>query len=204
LIPDDRPASAGSRPALDPDVRERFTAFVRANRSLLLTIGVAVSGSRVEAEDLVQTALANAFPRWHTIADEQALAYVRRSILNANVSRWRRMLAVQGRLSEPAEGPDSARDPLAMRTVDDRLSLVPLLRDLPTRQRAVLVLRYLCDLPDDQIAHTLGIAPGTVRSQAARGLATLRARSAELLDSDSEDPEPRVLAPAQRGPREAQ
>ena len=58
--------------------------------------------------------------------------------------------------------------------VDDRSVLLPALRALPDRQRAVLVLRYLCDLPDAQIAETLSISPGTVRSQAARGLSALR------------------------------
>jgi len=120
----------------------------------------------------VQTALTNAFARWRGIRPEQALAYLRRSIVNANVSRWRRhrggevMLAD---LPEPATPPSFATD-----GVEARQSLVPLLRQLPARQRAVLVLRYLCDLPDDEIAATLGISLGTVRSQAFRGLATLR------------------------------
>ena len=59
--------------------------------------------------------------------------------------------------------------------VDDRESLLPMLRTLPSGQRAVLVLRYLCDLPDAEIAATLRVSTVTVRSQASRGLATLRA-----------------------------
>jgi RNA polymerase sigma factor (sigma-70 family) len=59
--------------------------------------------------------------------------------------------------------------------VDERLALLPALRHVPVRQRSVLVLRYLCDLPDAEIATTLGVSEGTVRSQAARGLDALRA-----------------------------
>jgi RNA polymerase sigma-70 factor (sigma-E family) len=159
----------------DPTLRRDFEEFAREHWSTLMSIGVAVAGSRAEAEDLVQTALTNAYVRWRRIRRDKALAYLRRCILNANVSRWRRDRG--GELScadvpEPtfARFPEGGTD-----EIDERESLLPLLRQLPARQRAVLVLRYLCDLPDDEIAETLGIAIGTVRSQAFRGLAALRA-----------------------------
>ena len=129
---------------------------------------MAVSGSRAEAEDLVQTALTAAYPKWRRIRREQALGYLRRSILNANISRWRRHRGGELTLIEPPAA-RSATD-----EVDERESLLPLLRALPSGQRAVLVLRYLCDLPDAEIAATLRITTATVRSQAFRGLATLR------------------------------
>jgi RNA polymerase sigma-70 factor (sigma-E family) len=160
-VPDRSPASA---------VRLDFEEFVRANWATLMSIGAAVSGSRGEAEDLVQTALTNAYSHWRRIRRDEALAYVRRSILNANVSRWRRRGG--GELSL-ADVPDRAGRP-DTQAVDDRQSLLPLLRALPPGQRAVLVLRYLCDLADDEVATTLGISAGTVRSQASRGLATIR------------------------------
>ena len=134
-----------------------------------MSIGVAVSGSRAEAEDLVQTALAAAYPKWRRIRREQALGYLRRSILNANISRWRRH---RGREVTLVQAP-AARS--ATDDVDERESLLPMLRTLPAGQRAVLVLRYLCDLPDAEIAATLRVSTVTVRSQASRGLATLRA-----------------------------
>ena len=155
----------------DAAVRADFDAFTRENWATLVSIGVAVTGSRAEAEDLVQTALTNAFIRWRRIHRDQALAYLRRSILNANVSRWRRHRGAELTVADP---PESQARRTATDGVDDRQTLLPLLRMLPPRQRAVLVLRYLCDLPDDEIAGTLDISPGTVRSQAFRGLATLR------------------------------
>ena len=135
-----------------------------------MAIGIAVSGSRHEAEDLVQSALTSAFPRWERLRPEDALAYVRRSIVNANVSRWRRTRRL---VSVPDVPERSTEDGAA--ASDAHLTLLPLIRDLPPRQRAVVVLRYLCDLSDPDIAETLGISPGTVRSQAFRALAALRA-----------------------------
>jgi RNA polymerase sigma factor (sigma-70 family) len=58
----------------------------------------------------------------------------------------------------------------------DRLPVMALLNELPPRRRAVLVLRYCCDLSIEQTARTLGCSPGTVKSQSARALATLRDR----------------------------
>lgn len=159
----------------DASLRRDFEDFAREHWSTLMSIGVAVSGSRAEAEDLVQTALTNAFVRWPRIRREQALAYLRRSILNANVSRWRRHRGESPHAAVPEPTFASSVVATAMDGVDDRQTLLPSLRRLPAGQRAVLVLRYLCDLPDDEIAETLGISPGTVRSQAFRGLAALRA-----------------------------
>lgn len=157
-----------SERSTDDGVRRDFEAFVREHWSALMSIGVAVCGSRAEAEDLVQTALTSAYPKWRRIRREQALGYLRRSILNANISRWRRHRGGEVALIEPPEARSATDD------VDERESLLPLLRALPSGQRAVLVLRYLCDLPDAEIAATLCISTATVRSQAFRGLATLR------------------------------
>ena len=149
-----------------------FDGFVRDNWSTLMSIGVAVSGSKVEAEDLVQTALIGAYRKWSRIRPDQAVAYVRRSILNAQISRWRRHRGIELTVADPPE----RHQPDGSAGVDERLTLLPLVRTLPPRQRAVLVLRYLCDLPDDEIAETLGISTVTVRTQARRALATLRER----------------------------
>jgi RNA polymerase sigma-70 factor (sigma-E family) len=164
----------------DLAVRSDFEAFARENWSTLMSIGVAVGGSRAEAEDLVQTALTNAYTHWRRIRRDQALAYLRRSILNANVSRWRRHGRSEFSVAElPDARPGDHASTRSNQSVEDRQTLLPLLRDLPARQRAVLVLRYLCDLPDDEVAETLNVSPSTVRSQAFRGLAALRVAAAD-------------------------
>jgi RNA polymerase sigma factor (sigma-70 family) len=56
----------------------------------------------------------------------------------------------------------------------DRLPVLDLLNQLPPRRRAVLVLRYCCDMSIEQTARALGCSTGTVKSQSARALATLR------------------------------
>ncbi|WP_433218212.1 sigma-70 family RNA polymerase sigma factor [Dactylosporangium sp. CS-047395] len=66
-------------------------------------------------------------------------------------------------------------------SIVDRLPVMQLLDRLPPRRRAVLVLRYCCDLSIDQTARALGCSPGTVKSQSARALATLRVLSARAM-----------------------
>jgi RNA polymerase sigma-70 factor (sigma-E family) len=165
----------------DAGGRDEFASIVRTYWPQLMGIAVAISGSRHEAEDLVQTALTNTYARWHRVREGEALAYLRRSIVNAHISRWRRHRGAELSFAEPPEfaGHRSDTD-----VVDDRLTLVPILRSLPGRQRAVLVLRYLCDLSDDDVAATLGTSASTVRSQAARGLAALRERRTRHPDAE--------------------
>jgi RNA polymerase sigma-70 factor (sigma-E family) len=170
----------------DAERQAEFTSFVRMHWTQLMTIAVAVSGSRHEAEDLVQTALTNTYGRWHKVREGEALAYLRRCIANAHVSRWRRH---RGAELIVGELPDATATDRGVGAIDDRQLLVPLLRELPHRQRAVLVLRYLCDLADDDVAATLGTSAGTVRSQAARGLASLRRRVRERGTDDEPDRE---------------
>jgi RNA polymerase sigma factor (sigma-70 family) len=91
-------------------------------------------------------------------------------MVNTHITRWRRWQA-RVRLGEP---PDSGADHVELRRSEDWDRLRRALVQLPVRQRTVLVLRYYEDLPDAQIADLMRCAPGTVRSQAARGLAALR------------------------------
>ena len=127
-------------------------------------------GDRQLAEDLLQTALAQAWRHWGRITTSHE-GFVRRILVNTYVSWWRRKWTGERpseHLPEPPEGTtDRAQD----------LDLWVAVQHLPRRQRAVIVLRYYEDLPDQEIAAILGCAAGTVRSQAHRALATLSADS---------------------------
>ena len=147
-----------------------FEDFAVQALPALLRFGHVLTGSPQEAEDLVQEALAKSLRRWRKARADDPVAYVRRVMVNTHVTRWRRW-GGRIRLGEvPEAGADDARLARSQEWDALRRALV----QLPPKQRAVLVLRYLEDVPDQTIASLLGCRPGTVRSQAARGLAALR------------------------------
>jgi RNA polymerase sigma-70 factor (sigma-E family) len=162
--------------------REQFEEFMTSRWPGLVRLAYGLTGDRWLAEDLAQTALASAYAAWWRVrrADDPD-AYVRRILINASKSRFRR-----NRVSEQpktsAEVPDGvAADPAV--AVGERSALLAALSTLPPRQRAVVVLRYWEDLSDEQAGTLLGCSASTVRSQAARALAKLR-ESAALADTD--------------------
>jgi RNA polymerase sigma-70 factor (sigma-E family) len=155
-------------------VEASFEDFVLRQGEGLLRVAVMLCGDRGRAEDLVQSALIKAYPRWDRVAAmEQPAAYVRAVLVREHLRWWRRRpnLEIPGAAAE-ADRP--SRTDLAQESAD-RHAAWELLGRLPARQRAVLVLRYYEDLSDREIAQTLGCGESTVRSQAARGLAALRA-----------------------------
>lgn len=152
----------------DPEFRE----FVRARYADLLRTAYLLTGNRDTAQDLVHEALLKAMRHWRRI--DEPMAYVRRAMVNERTSRWRRIglrelltATVPDRVS-----PDST-DGVAVRD-----ELLAALDRLPVRMRTVLVLRYWEDLPEAEVAAVMDCSLGTVKSQAARGLARLR----EVLD----------------------
>ena len=160
-----------------------FDTWVAANGSDLLRFAFLVLGDRHRAEEAVQEALVRACSRWRRVsAADDPRAYVRRMVVNADISWWRKV----GRREQPVEqifthtGPDAplgAADVAASVTEVD--AMWRLCATLPRRQRAAVVLRFYEGLPDAEIAQILDCAEGTVRSQIHRALATLRTRLAE-------------------------
>ena len=151
-----------------------YAAFFTASWPRLLRVTYAVTGDRQLAEDALQTAFAQAYAAWGRVsrADDPA-AYVRRIAVNAALSQERKAFRRRESVSEALPEASSRR-----RTDDDvvaRDEVWTAVRALPPRQRAVVVLRYYEDLTERQIAEVLGCRPGTVKSQAAAALATLRA-----------------------------
>ncbi len=147
-----------------------FEEFAAGALPGLLRFGHVLAGSPQEAEDLVQEALAKSLRRWQKVRADDPVAYVRKVMVNTHLTRWRRW----GGRVRLGDVPEAAADDAWLARSQEWDALRRALGQLPPRQRAVLVLRYLEDVPDPAIAAMLGCRPGTVRSQAARGLAALR------------------------------
>jgi RNA polymerase sigma-70 factor (sigma-E family) len=127
------------------------------------------------AEDLAQTALVRTYAAWRRVRRDDALAYARRTMVNANIDRLRRRrldeVALEHPEAEAAHATDAATGEGA---VADRDALVRLLAGLTTRERRVVVLRYVYDLTEPMVAAELGISVGTVKSTVSRALAKMR------------------------------
>ena len=152
------------------EVDPGFAEFVAARSAALFRTAVLIVGDRHTAEDLVQGALERAFRHWDRVeAMDAPEAYVRRILANLATDHVRR----RGRDSlELLDHDGAAPEPYGH--VDEHDAVIRALRQLPPRMRTVLVLRYFDDMTEAQIAEALGISTGTVKSQAARGLAKLR------------------------------
>jgi RNA polymerase sigma-70 factor (sigma-E family) len=155
---------------------EDFADFVRAALPGLLRYGHALTGNPHDAADLVQTVLEKVGTRWSRIVRtcDDPRAYVRKAMANTHVSRWRRTR----KETLIAEFPDVPAAPSHDRLEDEPVWRA--LQDLPPRQRAVVVLRYYEGLSETEIADTLGVSNGTVKSQASKALATLRKKLGSL------------------------
>jgi RNA polymerase sigma-70 factor (sigma-E family) len=147
-----------------------FGEFVRASLPGLLRYGHALTGNPHDAADLVQTVLEKIGSRWTHVQRKTGdpLAYIRRSMANAHISRWRRTRRENLVAELPDIQPVTPADPF------EHEPLWQALRDLPPRQRAVIVLRYYEGLSEAEIAEALGVSQGTVKSQASKAIASLR------------------------------
>jgi RNA polymerase sigma-70 factor (sigma-E family) len=147
-----------------------LTVFVAARGAALQRFAYLVTGDRAESADLVQDALANAWPRWEALSRKGTLeAYLRRSITNGAISRWRKL----GRVTPVAETPDTATPAVDPSDADQAWRLCA---GLPPLQRAAVVLRFYEDLSYAEIATVLACAEPTARSHVHRALLALRGR----------------------------
>ncbi len=155
-----------------------FSEWMTARQAWLLRTAYLLCGDTHTAEDIVQTALAKIYLAWPRIEIRGAVdAYARRAVVNETTSLWRRAWkrheTTRDVLPEQA-GPDH-RD--QTHQAAQHQALWGLVNALPTRQRAVVVLRYYEQLTEAEVAQILGISAGTVKSQCSRALATLRRHS---------------------------
>lgn len=127
------------------------------------------------AEELVQDAFVAMHGRWRRLRDpDKALAYLRQSVVNRSRSALRHRGVVERHTSAQRQvGPLPGADETIVARAR-RGSVLDALHELPTRQREVIALRYYLDLSEAEIAETLGISRGAVKSHASRGAAALR------------------------------
>jgi RNA polymerase sigma-70 factor (sigma-E family) len=153
-----------------------FEEFVASHGQSLLRLAFVLTGDRYMAEDLTQTALADAYRHWRKVAAaHQSEAYVRRMLVNAHLS-WRRR---RSSTELPTAVDDAAGGLLAdpSDAIVAREHTRTLLAGLAPRARTVLVLRYYADLDDAAIAEAMGVNESTVRATASRALASLRGQA---------------------------
>lgn len=124
-----------------------------------------VLGARSEAEDAAQEALVRTCLAWRK-ASHHPEPWVAKVAAGVAIDGWRR-----GQRRRPVDPPPDADE---LGVVEDRMQLNGALRTLPRRQREVVVLRYLADLPEATVAAALGCTAGTVKQHASRGIAALR------------------------------
>ncbi len=149
-----------------------FVDFVETHGGRLERIAFLISGDHHRAEELCQATLERTYRSWARARDGDPFVYARKILTNLKIDTWRRtrrevLLEPEGRPS------DVVPDRTAEITVRDELVRALLL--LPVKQRRVVVLRHLLDLSEAEVAHELGLPHGTVKSNASRGLARLRA-----------------------------
>ena len=171
---------------------ESLAEVFRCNRPELVRLGAFILGDRPAAEDVVQDVFLRMHQRGGRLADlDDPLPYLRGAVVNGCRSVLRRRLLIRR-----AAGKDQPCPPLsaeeAMLLSEDRRQVLAALARLPARRHEVLVLRYYAGLSEAEIAVTLGISAGTVKSTAARGLAALAVvagAASECLRRPGSDPD---------------
>jgi RNA polymerase sigma-70 factor (sigma-E family) len=162
----------GGGSAVKAPQEDSFREFVEGSWNRLLRTAYLLTGDHGAAEDLVQTALMRTYRHWGRIeAYDAPESYVRRVMVNINISAWRRRKAVVHVVAEPPEPPSRGDHQNAYAIRDELWRAVCA---MSPRMRTAFVLRYFEDLTEAEVASVMGCAVGTVKSQISRGLAKLR------------------------------
>jgi RNA polymerase sigma-70 factor (sigma-E family) len=158
---------------VDQRDEQEFAEYFAARRDAVRRTAYMLCGDWHRADDLAQTAFVALHRRWKKIRDRAATdAYVRTTLVRASIDEsrrpWRREWQTET-LPEPADDTPGLDDLVATRE-----DLLAALKEVPPKQRAVLVLRFFEGLDVTSAAKALGCSEGNVKSQTARGLANLR------------------------------
>ena len=166
----EEPARPLGAPGLEAAYREHYRSLVRLASLLIDDVGT--------CEEVVQDAFVGVWRRGPALrSDDRLPAYLRSAVLNGARSHLRRRRTASAHLAVARAPAPSAGVGTA---VSDHQLVLAALRALPTRQREVLVLRYYLDLPEAEIATTLGLSAGSVKTHAHRGLRALADRLEDL------------------------
>ncbi|WP_265522862.1 SigE family RNA polymerase sigma factor [Oerskovia flava] len=159
----------------------QFTAFVRTTKDPLHRMAYLLCGDAHRAEELTQHTFERVWRSWDAARAGDPLAYARRVLANLRIDTWRRhqreILTDDVDTHTGRDDPDPSRTRSVddhARRVQERDAVVRALLLLPVKQRRVVVLRHLLDLPEAQVADELGVSLGTVKASSSRGLARLR------------------------------
>lgn len=148
----------------EPAFDERFEELHR----VAYRVGFRLLGRHELAQDVAQEALTRAFVHWRRVARHpDPAAWVARVVANLAADWWRRR-------STPVPPENGDGPPGYERLVELRADLHEALSRLPRRQREVIVLRFLADLPERAVADALGCSPGTAKQHTSRALSALR------------------------------
>ena len=152
---------------------EGYREFVVSRIDQFRRTAYLLSGDWHTADDLVSGALVRLLRHWRRVSRmEDPDAYVRRMLLRGLLDERRRPWRRERSSADPVEPTRVGLTELD--AVPERMALMALLAELPPRRRAVLVLRYFCDLSVEETAAQLNVSAGTVKSQTARALEALR------------------------------
>jgi RNA polymerase sigma-70 factor (sigma-E family) len=155
------------------DADEAVTALYAAHYRSLVRLAVLFVHDPETAEEVVQDAFVAMHAAWRRLRDpDKALAYLRQTVVNRSRSALRRRRTAEAHRPQPLPDLPSAEHSALQTMEHDRV--MGALRALPRRQREVLVLRYYSDLSEADIADTLRISRGAVKSHASRGMTALR------------------------------
>ncbi len=165
-------AALGSIP-VEWDADRAVTALYGTHYRALVRLAALLVRDVATAEEVVQDSFIAMHASWRRLRDtDKALSYLRQSVVNRSRSVLRHRVVMDKNAPKPP--PEVASAEQGAITALERTAVVSALRKLPVRQREALVLRYYADLSEAQIASTMGISRGAVKSHTARGMSSLR------------------------------
>jgi RNA polymerase sigma-70 factor (sigma-E family) len=156
-----------------PDAAAAVTGLYRAQSVGFVRLAVVMLGDRMAAEDVVQDAFCGLYRNWHRLADQgKALQYVRSAVLNGCRNQLRARARAGRRVLPRAAGSCASAEEDVL-VAEEHREVLAAVRRLPARQREALVLRFYGGLSEPDIAASMGVSAGTVKSTTSRALAAL-------------------------------